>query len=906
MRIMPEREQQGYPESLVDEVVPSNPHDGFLDRRQELILRTRQMMTMGMSEDLSSAETAPFLENEQIGSIYLHNQAGLNLFNVVKSLDKYLYTQEWQYGGERQEEHQETALNDILNSLSEGHQAGYVEMATSVGKTFLMAKITEACQLSGLRVLILAPTKTIANQIIGEGMNKGLTRFAPNIPKADIEKQFGGSKASRDAGVVVSTYQSLNGVVASGHIGEFNVVLADEAHRALGKITGENIQNFSPNAVKIGFTATSEFGVNKSVSQILPECIHSLDLSEAIKRDLVAPIQCLTFTTGENIRIKDPYRLDFSDREVQQLIHLKSRNQKAIQFAKDFISDGRQGIISCVPGANLAHPKLLATELCEQTIIDKSTGETRNIIAKAIGGTIEETEQILADYADGRIDVITFVNALGEGWDSQVASFLINVCPTTSFVKIKQQIGRVIRKKEDGKTAIVVDFVDQVSGKQQQTALHALGELTISLGMVYGSSSHLAGGESASGYLRHILDSSLYARLEAVDGLLISDLTLMPKTEADRRRSTYYENLLEKEGLAVDSNLMGVPQILLDAMEACRDQYVEDEQRLPTDRELFDYLNNFGYLYRRNPGQEFVRALRAENIEQLGILDDYDIRDDSETNHDPEAQITTMDLKSLADIIRYLLDRREREVVKLRFGLSDQSNVPSTDELMTLEDVGERVNLTKERVRQIEARSLAKLRHGSYGNGTTVRSYFRELDDQELDDFTDMSIMQKQLFKDNLSLDRSMESQKPKSALLTNAELRLLNLAQRVHYRDSLDREVKKSRIGFSEDGLRISQTMTEILPNWEGYSRDLSDIIQTYLSSTNVSSLPTYSKFVRLLANEVESFKDLISLDLDDYPYIRDYDSVNFVKVTKRERLVDYWIPRLLEQIHEQMESNS
>jgi hypothetical protein len=46
--------------------------------------------------------------------------------------------------------------------------------------------------------------------------------------------------------------------------------------------------------------------------------------------------------------------------------------------------------------------------------------------------------------------------------------------------------------------------------------------------------------------------------------------------------------------------------------------------------------------------------------------------------------------------------------------------------------------------------------------------------------------------------------------------------------------------------------------------------------------------------------------LDLDDYPYIRDYYSVNSVKPTKLERLVDYWIPRLLEQTHEQMESNS
>ena len=64
MRIMPEREQQGYPESLVNEVVPSNPHDGFMDRRQELILRTRHMVTVGMSADLSSTESASLSADE--------------------------------------------------------------------------------------------------------------------------------------------------------------------------------------------------------------------------------------------------------------------------------------------------------------------------------------------------------------------------------------------------------------------------------------------------------------------------------------------------------------------------------------------------------------------------------------------------------------------------------------------------------------------------------------------------------------------------------------------------------------------------------------------------------------------------------------------------------------------------
>ena len=56
------------------------------------------------------------------------------------------------------------------------------------------------------------------------------------------------------------------------------------------------------------------------------------------------------------------------------------------------------------------------------------------------------------------------------------------------------------------------------------------------------------------------------------------------------------------------------------------------------------------------------------------------------------------------------LDEREREILKLRFGLD-------RGEPRTLEEVGEHFNLTRERIRQIEARAMSKLRHPSSDTG---------------------------------------------------------------------------------------------------------------------------------------------------------------------------------------------
>ena len=56
------------------------------------------------------------------------------------------------------------------------------------------------------------------------------------------------------------------------------------------------------------------------------------------------------------------------------------------------------------------------------------------------------------------------------------------------------------------------------------------------------------------------------------------------------------------------------------------------------------------------------------------------------------------------------LDEREREILRLRFGLD-------RGEPRTLEEVGEHFHLTRERIRQIEARAMSKLRHPSSDTG---------------------------------------------------------------------------------------------------------------------------------------------------------------------------------------------
>ena len=65
-----------------------------------------------------------------------------------------------------------------------------------------------------------------------------------------------------------------------------------------------------------------------------------------------------------------------------------------------------------------------------------------------------------------------------------------------------------------------------------------------------------------------------------------------------------------------------------------------------------------------------------------------------------------LNLKEKIDAVLKTLTPREEKVIKLRYGLGDGYD-------HTLEEVGRIFKVTRERIRQIEAKALRKLRHPS-------------------------------------------------------------------------------------------------------------------------------------------------------------------------------------------------
>jgi RNA polymerase primary sigma factor len=73
----------------------------------------------------------------------------------------------------------------------------------------------------------------------------------------------------------------------------------------------------------------------------------------------------------------------------------------------------------------------------------------------------------------------------------------------------------------------------------------------------------------------------------------------------------------------------------------------------------------------------------------------------------PDEEVASSMLRDLLQYILHDLPPREVRILQMRYGLVD-------GETYTLEEVGQKLGVTRERVRQIEAQALSRLRHPTH------------------------------------------------------------------------------------------------------------------------------------------------------------------------------------------------
>ena len=143
----------------------------------------------------------------------------------------------------------------------------------------------------------------------------------------------------------------------------------------------------------------------------------------------------------------------------------------------------------------------------------------------------------------------------------------------------------------------------------------------------------------------------------------------------------------------------------INKLSRCQRQLTLELNREPTDEELAKKMNMTPEKVR-----EVIKiAQDPVSLETpIGEEDDSHLGDfvPDESNMSPEDFTIHEMLKEEIGDVLLTLTEREEQVLRLRFGLDDGSS-------KTLEEVGQMFGVTRERIRQIEAKALRKLRHPS-------------------------------------------------------------------------------------------------------------------------------------------------------------------------------------------------
>lgn len=169
------------------------------------------------------------------------------------------------------------------------------------------------------------------------------------------------------------------------------------------------------------------------------------------------------------------------------------------------------------------------------------------------------------------------------------------------------------------------------------------------------------------------------------------------------------------QALAEQSRIVRLPLNRVGALNKIGKKFSELEQefeREPTASELAEQLNmsvsEISETIKISGRHLSVDApfVQGEDNRLLDVLP-------NDLQPPPDSELIRESLRVEVKQVLTTLSQREGEVIKLYFGLDSQA--------LTLEEIGEKFNLTRERVRQIKEKAIRRLRHAS--RSKALRAY---------------------------------------------------------------------------------------------------------------------------------------------------------------------------------------
>lgn len=332
-------------------------------------------------------------------------------------------------------DYQGRLLEELRENMRAGLHRQLLVSPTGSGKTILFSAMTQAAASKGKRIGILCHRQELISQISG-----ALSQF--EVPHAIVAP---GHVVDRGCPVQVASVFALARRI--DQYPPFDVLVIDEAHHAIagstwGKVIDATLAA-NPRAHILGVTATPQRLSGEGLSAFFDTMVMGPSTAELIAAGWLSDYR-LFAPAGMSVDGVHTRMGDFVRAELEAAADRPTITGDAVRHYQR-LAYGKRALAFCV---SIRHAEHVAEQF-----------RANAIKAARIDGTMERAArtQAIADFVDGRVQVLTSCDLVSEGFDVPAIECAILLRPTQSLALHLQQIGRSLRILPGKKEAILLD-----------------------------------------------------------------------------------------------------------------------------------------------------------------------------------------------------------------------------------------------------------------------------------------------------------------------------------------------------------------------------------------------------------------------------------------------------------------
>lgn len=329
---------------------------------------------------------------------------------------------------------QATWINQIATAF-QTHRRVLGVACTGFGKTVCFVEITKRTLARRKRVLIVAHRIEIIRQIARALKRAGVPFgwIAPGAPMTSDLVQIG---------MVATVANRLD------RIEQPDLLVIDEAHHATAG-SYRRLTDKWPAIFQLGVTATPQRTDGTGLGQQFDTMVIGPGMRELIARGYLANYTYLAPPQAVDLTGVKTRAGDYASDDLAKAMDRAAVTGDAERHYRKHL-DGKPAIAFCV---SVEHAKHVAEQF-------RQAGWKAESVDGATDPMIRADR--IAAIGDGRLNVLTSCDIISEGTDIPAVAGALLLRPTQSLIVDLQQVGRVLRPKEDGGKAVILDHVGNV------------------------------------------------------------------------------------------------------------------------------------------------------------------------------------------------------------------------------------------------------------------------------------------------------------------------------------------------------------------------------------------------------------------------------------------------------------